>query len=77
MGSLVAYIEAHLSLISTLVSLVKAGIDTAPALIDKIDAQWALIKQMVSENRDPTQQEWDALNSDIAKYEAILQAPQA
>lgn len=56
------------SLTSQLPTLVLAGTDIEAF----ISAQMALVQTMVAENRDPTQAEWDALNTDMAAEMAKL-----
>jgi predicted PurR-regulated permease PerM len=58
------------SLIAQLPQLVAAGTDIA----DFVKTQVSSIGAMLSENRDPTQAEWDALNADLSVELAKLDA---
>ena len=57
-------------IVAQLPSLVSAGTN----IIDFLEAQFAAVKAMIAENRDPTQAEWDALNATVVAELAKLDA---
>lgn len=61
------------SLTAQIPDLVKAGTDISQFL----HAQMSLVRQMIAENRDPTQEEWDALNGAVDNELASLDAQAA
>jgi len=61
------------SVIAQLPVLVASGTDINAF----VNAQVALVKEMIAANRDPTQQEWDDLNGTVAAELAKLQAQAA
>jgi hypothetical protein len=68
MGGIIPF---ALQLLTSLPGLIASG-EQGIALIE---AHTAALKAMVAENRSPTQDEWDALNSVLGGLEAQLDAP--
>lgn len=70
MGGIVPF---AIQLLEALPGLIASG-EQALAVIA---AHTAALKAMVAENRSPTQDEWNALNSVVSGFEAQLDAPLA
>ena len=60
-----------LQLLNVLPGLVNAGINVATLIQDSR----AALQKMQDENRDPTPEEWDALNQKIRDLRQALHAP--
>lgn len=59
------------TVLQLLPSLIQAGID----VIGLVNSTTAVITKAQAENRDPTDQEWNALDSQISALRAQLLAP--
>lgn len=71
--NLLALVLQYSGILTQIASAVEKGIEVAPELWERLTANHDLVKKMVAEGRDPTQEEWDALNAGIAKDEETLQ----
>lgn len=57
-----------------LVDLLAAGLQLAPEVKARFDASSEKVKQMVAEGRDPTPEEWDALNAETEELMSQIAA---
>lgn len=55
----------QIKLLFKVLDIIALGAQLAPQLKAQYDKSKAKLEQIVSENRDPTQAEWDEINSDI------------
>jgi len=65
-------VSAILEYALAVIQYIPKAIALGKSIVDWVNEQSAIIKRMVDEGRDPTPEEWDALNAVIeAKHEQI------
>lgn len=62
-------------IIVKLLEVLSLGLTLAPQIRSQFDRDMTLLKQMVAEGRDPTDDEMAALDKDIADLRDILHRP--
>ncbi len=62
----------HIQILLKILDLLALGLKLAPELLSKYNQSRDLLNQLVEENRNPTQSEWEALEQEITLLQQAL-----